>query len=110
MGVRFTYSKTYKTVVKFNTLNPEGKPEEQFFDAEFKRLTRLEVKGLIDESLNDAEMVRKVLVGWTMTDAETKEVAEFNETNLTLFLELPGAAGVTMMRYLETVGANRAKN
>lgn len=110
MGVRFNYSKTFKTTVKFNTLTAEGKEEAQSFDAEFKRLTRDEVKALVDESANDAEMVQKVMVGWTMVDSETKEVTAFNDTNLATFISIPGAAGVTMLRFMETVGANRAKN
>ena len=110
MGVRINSSKTFKTPVNFVVLTAEGKPENWSFIAEFKRLTTEEVAEVLDEDTKDKEKLRKVLVGWKMEDLETKEDTPFTPDNFDFFCSVPKAAGNTMLRFLEMVGANREKN
>lgn len=110
MGVRINVSKTFKTKVEFFIQTGDGKPEPQSFIAEFKRLTREEVGELIESKAKDSEMVRQVLVGWLLKDIDTNEPIEFSKDNLEAFLAIPGAAGVTILKFFDVAGASREKN
>lgn len=109
MGVRFVQSDKYWTQVRFVLLNEQGKNEEMSFDAQFKRLDREGVADLTSSGAKDADMLRKVLVDWKLKDLDTKEDIAFTDSTFEEFLKIPGAAGVTMLRFLETVGASREK-
>lgn len=110
MGVRVNFSETYKTPVNFTILDAEGKKEACSFIAEFKRLKREEVRAGVDAARNDSDWCREVLVGWKMQDLDTKADIPFSSEALEAFLMVPGAAGVTVLTFMETVGANRQKN
>ena len=110
MSVRLNTSKTYKTTVKFNLTTETGKEEEQSFEAEFKRMSREEVEAMIESGKKDAEMLADALVGWSMTNADDKTPVPFNDDTFKAFLTIPGVAGVTMMRFIATVGASKTKN
>lgn len=109
MGVRFVQSDKYWTQVRFVLLNEQGKNEEMSFDAQFKRLDREGVSELTSSGKKDADMLREVMTGWKMRDLDSKEEIAFTDSTFEEFLKIPGAAGVTMMRFLETVGASREK-
>lgn len=110
-GVRFKVTTgTYKTDVKFVVLSPEGKEEQMSFQAEFKRMNQDDVKAMVKASGGDREMARQVLVGWRMRDIDSGESIPFSIDTLEEFLTIPGAGGVTIMRFMETVGASREKN
>ena len=110
MSVRLNTSKTFKTKVRFNLTTETGKDEEQSFQAEFKRLSREDVEALVQSGKKDAEMLADVLVGWDMTNADDKTAVPFNDDTFKAFLTIPGVAGVSMMRFIETVGASKTKN
>jgi hypothetical protein len=111
MGVRIKDSKTFKAIVNFETTNEAGKREPQFFTAEFKRLPPAEVIDVTSTAQTIDEMVRRVLVGWTLKELDSKEDIPFSEENLDMLLALiPGFGGVIMQRYIDTVGASRGKN
>jgi hypothetical protein len=110
MGIRINVSKTYKTPVKYTVLLPEGKPEPQSFVAEFTRLNREQVQEMVESKAKDSEMVRQVLVGWNMKNIDTGESIDFTKDTLEECLKIPGWAGVTIMVFFDTVGANREKN
>lgn len=109
MGVRIGVSGTYKTQVKGEVMAEDGKKEELSFTAEFKRLKRDAIATMIEECKNDAEMCRRVLVGWKLTRLDTGVEWPFSPENFEEFLNEPGYAGLTMIRFMETVGANRSK-
>lgn len=109
MGVRINSSKTYKTPVNFETIDAAGKKENQSYIAEFKRMTQDEIIAMREECKDDRAMAKRVLAGWTMED-EAKAPFEFNDENLeTVCNNIAGFAGVTVLRFAETVGANRTK-
>jgi len=110
MGVRLSASKTYKTQVNFDMINEAGKKEKQSFEAEFKRLTRDQVKDLVESGKSDNEMVSEVMVGWKLTNTDTGEDLPFTDVSRDALLTIPGTGGVTMLAFLETVGASRQKN
>lgn len=110
MSVRLNFSKTFKTKVDFNLVLENGKNEAQSFEAEFNRLNRDQVNDIVTSGRKDADIVPDVLVGWSMKDADDKTEIPFNPETLAAFLSIPGAAGVTLLRYIETVGASKAKN
>ena len=110
MGVRINLSKTYKTQVTFNMVLENGKNELQTFEAEFKRYTREQVEELVGSGKKDGEMLAEVMIGWSMKDADDKTDIAYNDASLAAFLTIPGAGGVTMLRFIETCGASKAKN
>lgn len=110
MAIRINVSKTFKTQVVFNLHDEKGKVDPQSFEAEFKRLTREQIEEMISSGKKDGELLAEVLVGWGMKDADDKSDIPFNEQTLAAFLTIPGAGGVTMLRFLETCGASKAKN
>lgn len=109
MGVRVIHSKTFKTDVKFDVLDENGKPEQMKFVAEFKRLSRDEVQEMLNTCGNDSEMCRLVLVGWKITRLDTGEDWPYTPENLEEYLAQTGYAGATMLRFMDTVGASRGK-
>lgn len=110
MSVKINTSKTYKTQINFDMVGETGKKEKNAFDAEFKRLNRDEVKSLVESGKQDNEMVAEVMIGWKLTDSDSKSDVPFSDESLAAFLTIPGAGGVTMLAFLETVGASRQKN
>ena len=54
-------------------------------------------------------MLGEVMIGWTMKDADDKTDIPYNDATLAAFLTIPGAGGVTMLRFIETCGASKAK-
>jgi hypothetical protein len=63
----------------------------------------------MEECKTDAEMLPRVLVGWRMKDIDSGESIPFSEATLEAALAIPGFAGVTMLRFMETCGASRQK-
>lgn len=111
MGVRISGSKTFRTQVEYTVLTEAGKKEPHSFEAVFKRMGPAEVKDLVDNSPNDSELVKKVLIDWSMKELDTKEEIPYSEQMLDEYLrQVAGVAGVIALRFLETVGASRSKN
>ena len=110
MGVRINTSKTFKTQVTFNMVLESGKKEEQSFEAEFKRLSREQIEELIGTGKKDDAILAEVLIGWSMKDSDDKSDIPFNDETLAAFCTIAGASGVTVLRFIETVGASKTKN
>jgi hypothetical protein len=114
MGIRFKLSDTYRTEVNFAVFNEKGKRENLSFTAQFKRKNKEEVKDLVDSSQkpgrDDSDLLREVMTGWVLTDLDSGELVPFTPEAFEEFCAIPGAAGLTMQRYFETVGAAREKN
>jgi hypothetical protein len=114
MGVRFKLSQTYRTDVNFDVFDERGKREHLSFLAQFKRLDKEAVKDLVESSkkpgADDTSLLKEVLTGWVLVDLATNDPVPFTPEAFEEFCAIPGAAGLTMLRFFATVGAAREGN
>lgn len=110
MAVRFKSSANYWTTVNFQIRNEAGKLEAMSFDAQFKRMSSAELSDLTAAGEKDSVLLPRVLLGWKLKDMDTGEDVPFTEQTLAEFVQIPGAASVTMARFIATVIATREGN
>jgi hypothetical protein len=110
MAFKLTQSPTYKTTVTVNVPNGSGGFDKSTFVAEFKRKTTAELADLRSLNLTNDELVRKVLVGWEMTDEDTGEAVPFNKDTLGAVLAIAPTPLATTLAYWESVNGARSKN
>ena len=60
--------------------------------------------------MKNEDVVRKVLVGWDLTDADTGEVVPFNAEELDALLVISPTPLATALAFWESVNGARAKN
>ena len=110
---KLTQTTTYFWPVTVNLPMDGGKFDKQTFDAEFKRVpqSRLEElrKQVEEGKLNDADLVREVLVGWRgVSDGETE--VQFSDTTLAQLLDVPTVAGSVIYSFMESLAGLKRKN
>lgn len=98
---------TFKATVTVNVATATGAWKQESFVGEFVRTDEDQREELL--KLKNIELVRKVLVGWSMKDEQRNEVP-FCEENFEAFLRLTGAVREAVIAYWNhNVGA-REKN
>lgn len=98
-----TPEETFKASVKVNVATKSGAWREESFTGEFLRTPEEDREELL--ALKNVELVRRVLIGWDMKDAQGQPVP-FDENTLTAFCRLTGAVRETTMTYWKhNVGA-----
>jgi len=107
MAFNLTPTEKFKAVVTVNVTKPAGGWKQESFTGEFLRTHEDKREELL--ALPNVELVRRVLVGWSMQDDERNEVP-FTPENLDAFCRLTGAVRETTLAYWQhNVGA-KAKN
>jgi hypothetical protein len=107
---QFQLSTTFKKKIEFDVLNAEGKKEKWELTAVFERKTTDQVKELVDECKSDADIVRRVLTGWTWKHPQTKELIEFSDEAVNDAIQnIAGWATLMSLQYMECVGVARSK-
>lgn len=115
-------SPTYKWPIPLVLPTDGGRREKHTFDGEFRRLpqsrinevirlARLQERGkLDDEELQDGDLAREVLAGWSgVTDDDGKEIP-FSETALGQLLEIPTVAGQIIRAWFDSIEVAKKKN
>lgn len=115
-------SPTYKWPIPLVLPTDGGRREKHTFDGEFRRLpqsrinevirlARLQERGkLDDEELQDGDLAREVLAGWSgVTDDDAKEIP-FSEAALAQLLEIPTVAGQIVRAWFESIEVAKKKN
>lgn len=100
-----------------------GRREKHTFDGEFKRLPQSRINEIVrlaremergrlneDESLEDQDAAREVLVGWSgVVDDDGKEIP-FSDGTLGQLLEIPTVAGQIVRAWFESLEVAKRKN
>lgn len=115
-------SPTYKWPIPLVLPVDGGRREKHTFDGEFRRLAqsrinevsrlaRLQERGkLEDDELQDQDLAREVLAGWSgVTDDDGKEIP-FSEAALGQLLEIPTVAGQIVRSWYESIEVAKKKN
>jgi hypothetical protein len=89
MSFQRTQKPTFRAKVTVPVPNDQGGHDINTFMADFKRTTTSELEAMREHSgLTDADLVRDRLVGWDMTDAETKQKVPFDSEELEAVLQI----------------------
>lgn len=88
--------------------NEKGGMDNNKFTAHFKPATTEEIKVLREG--DDADAVRKQLVGWEMTDTDTKEVVPYSEETREVVLSIPSAPYHIALAFYRASSGAKAKN
>lgn len=110
MAFKRTQKPTFTTKVTVNIPNANGGFDKSTFVAEFKRLTADELVALRELGLSNEDVLRKVMVGWQMTDEDTGEEVPFNKAELEAALQILPTPHCTALAFWETVNGARSKN
>lgn len=115
-------SPTYKWPIPLVLPTDGGRREKHTFDGEFRRLpqsrinevirlARLQERGKVDdEELQDGDLAREVLAGWSgVTDDDGKEIP-FSEAALGQLLEIPTVAGQIIRAWFDSIEVAKKKN
>lgn len=107
-------SGTYTWPIKVKTPVDGGKFKEESFTAVFKRKSYEEIlvfkNDIAESQLDDAEIAKRVMVGWhEVLDANKNEIP-FNEENLKSLLNIPGAPGSIVVAFMESIMGIKRKN
>lgn len=108
MAFKRAVTPTFSTKVTVNVPNDRGGYDKSTFTAKFKRPTSEEQEEL--RSLKNEELVRRVLAGWDLVDADTGEAVPFNAEELEALLAIAPTPLATALAFWETVNGARAKN
>lgn len=107
MAFTLVPTEKFKATVTVNVTQANGGWKHESFIGEFLRTPEAQRQELMD--LQNVDMVRRVLVGWTMRDESGADVP-FTPENLNAFCQLTGAVRETVLAYWQhNVGA-KAKN
>ncbi len=108
MAFKRAVTPTFSTKVTVNVPNDKGGHDKSTFTAKFRRLSTEEQEDA--RKLGNAELVRQVLVGWDLVDADTGEAVPFSAEELEALLAIAPTPLATALAFWETVNGARAKN
>lgn len=84
------------------------------FDAVFRRLSTADAKALDERAargeLSDAELIGRVLAGWTGVTDEHREPLPFTPENLFRLLNVLGVQAAIVASFYESLAGARRKN
>jgi hypothetical protein len=108
MAFKRSLSDTFSAPVEVNTPNAKGGFDKSTFTAVFKRPTTDEQKRL--RQLTNEDLLRECLVGWDMTDDETKASVPFSSAELDAVLLISPTPLATALAFWESLNGARSKN
>lgn len=98
---------TFKATVTVNVATSTGAWKTESFVGTFQRTFEEDREELM--ALKNTDLLRRVMVGWDMKDADRSQV-EFNDANFEAFLRLTGAVREAMLAYWNHNAGAKAKN
>lgn len=106
---KLSVSETFTTPVNFKIPVDGGTYQANSFIAQFKRLTVTGMKELPKEG-SDAEMCRRVVVGWNEIADENGNAIPFSSDALDKLLEIVGVAPAILKTFFEQLSVLQEKN
>lgn len=109
MAFKRALSETFSTKVEVNVPNNKGGFDKNTFEAVFKRPTQQEYAD-DTKALEDKDLVRKYLVGWKLTDDDTKQEVPFSQVELEALLTIEPTPAATAMAFALAFRGIKQKN
>jgi hypothetical protein len=123
MAFVLSKSATYLWPVRISLATDGGKQTIETFDAEFRRLPQSRINEIVrqakaaergrlddEEQLEDADVVREIVAGWSdVKDADGEQIP-FSSAKLTELLEIPTVAGQIVKAWFESLKEGKRKN
>jgi hypothetical protein len=110
---KIAHSAEYTWPVTVEIPTDGGRSEKSTFDAKFKRLTQTRIdeirKGISNAEINDADLAREVLIGWTGVVDDNGDVP-FSEASRDRLLDIPTVSAAIVMSLLGSLSGARRKN
>lgn len=108
---KLSKSESYTWPVVVEVPQSGGKFGKETFDAEFKRLSQSDLKGMIErEGATDSDFCREIMIGWKgITDGSGAEVP-FSLSARDELLDVPTVARAIAEAYLSSVSGAKRKN
>lgn len=110
MSYRIIVRPDYVYPVKLNVLAENGAVMSHTFNAKFRRLSQAEIDEVKASVKTDADLVRKVMIGWEGVEGADGSSLDFNETSLGLLLEDNGVAWAIARAWYESIDKELVKN
>lgn len=109
MSFSFKKREFFPVEVTVPVPNEKGGMDNNKFTAHFKPATSDEIKAM-REGVEDADVVRKQLVGWDMVDADTKQAVPYSEDAREAVLSIASAPYHIALAFYRASGGAKAKN
>lgn len=87
-----------------------GKKDVIKFELQFKMLPQSAIKEAFQKDDQDAEFIKRVVVGWKDVKDEAGNPVEFSESALDELLDFPTMAKEIFLVYLESLSGTKRKN
>lgn len=108
----------YRYTVAVPYYDEDGARKEKSFKAIFRRLKTAELKSLVDATtsddpdkrIDDAEFIRRVLVGWSGITNGAGEELEFSEVHLDAVLDTHPLPTCIVQAWFESIRVGERKN
>lgn len=110
MAFKRTQTPTFPANVTVNIPNGKNGFDKNTFKAIFKRPTLDEAQELRELNLSPEDLCRRMMVGWEMTDEETKEDVPFSKVELEAALQILPTPLASAVAFWESVNGARSKN
>lgn len=108
MSFSFKKREFFPVEVTVPVPNEKGGMDNNKFTAHFKPATSDEIKALREG--DDADTVRKQLVGWDMVDADTKQAVPYSEDAREAVLSIASAPYHIALAFFRASSGAKAKN
>ncbi len=108
MAFKRTTSPTFRADVNVPVANEAGGYDQNSFTAIFAHATSSELEEL--RQLTNQELLKRKLVGWQMTDADTGQEVPYSADALAAVLQIPPTPMYMAAAFWEQINGARAKN
>ncbi|HEY1102981.1 MAG TPA: hypothetical protein VGE70_06100 [Burkholderiaceae bacterium] len=108
MPFKRALSETFKHKVVVNIANEKGGYDQNDFIGIFQRTPSSELDEL--RTLKTDELVRRKLVGWQMTDADSKEPVPFSTDELETLMQITTVPLAIWVAFWDGVNGQKQKN
>lgn len=122
MAFKIVQSATYKWPVKITLALDNGKRCTDTFTAEFKRLPQDRINEIVkevrrseydrdlDETINDQDACREIMVGWSDVVDDDGEAVPFSTDALNELLNIPTVASQIVTHWFGSLDNSKRKN
>lgn len=108
MSVSFKKREFFKVPVSFPVPNDKGSFDNNTFTGHFKPTSFEELKGI--REMQDIDVVRDRLIGWEMTDDDTKQPVAFTPETVEAVLAIASAPYHIALAFYRAASGNKTKN
>lgn len=108
MAFKIALKPTFKARIEVLTPNQKGGHDKSTFMAEFLRTDMEELEEI--QSIPQAEVMRRKLVGWSDLIDDEDNPVDFNQENLNALLKIPEAVTALRNAFWTSIFKGREKN